>query len=110
MRLKANTVAPTSPAPTLGDRLFAVSGLGSLGGSAVQGVVTDVSADGVEHTAPVGQAYQGGPLVNSDGLVVAISSRSYQPLNFASDADNTQRAEIKIMQSMLEKNSSEEKR
>jgi S1-C subfamily serine protease len=80
------SAAPTSPAPTLGDRLFAVSGLGSLGGSAVQGVVADVSADGVEHTAPVGQAYQGGPLVNSDGLVVAISSRSYQPLNFASDA------------------------
>lgn len=30
--------------------------------------------------------------------------------NFATDADNTQRAEIRIMQSMLEKNSSEEKR
>jgi len=30
--------------------------------------------------------------------------------NFATDADNSQRAEIKIMQSMLEKKSSEEKR
>ncbi len=30
--------------------------------------------------------------------------------NFATDADNTQRAEIKIMQAMLEKESSEEKR
>jgi uncharacterized protein (DUF305 family) len=30
--------------------------------------------------------------------------------NFATDADNTQRAEIKIMQSMLDKKSSEEKR
>jgi hypothetical protein len=29
--------------------------------------------------------------------------------NFATDADNTQRAEIKIMDSMLEKRSSEEK-
>jgi uncharacterized protein (DUF305 family) len=29
--------------------------------------------------------------------------------NFATDADNTQRAEIKIMQSMLEKKSPEEK-
>jgi len=29
--------------------------------------------------------------------------------NFATDADNTQRAEIKIMQSMLDKKSSEEK-
>ena len=30
--------------------------------------------------------------------------------NFATDADNTQRAEIKLMQTMLEKKSSEEKR
>jgi len=30
--------------------------------------------------------------------------------NFATDADNTQRAEIRIMQSMLEKQASEEKR
>jgi uncharacterized protein (DUF305 family) len=30
--------------------------------------------------------------------------------NFATDADNTQRAEIRIMQTMLEKESSEEKR
>jgi len=30
--------------------------------------------------------------------------------NFATDADNTQRAEIKIMQTMLEKKSSREKR
>jgi len=30
--------------------------------------------------------------------------------NFANDADNTQRAEIRIMQTMLEKQFSEEKR
>lgn len=77
--------APTSPVPAIGDRLFAVSGLGSLGGSAVQGVVTDVSADAIQHTAPIGQAYQGGPLVNSAGQVVAIASRGYAPLNFTSD-------------------------
>jgi S1-C subfamily serine protease len=77
--------APTTPAPAIGDRLFAVSGLGSLGGSAVQGVVTDVSGDGIQHTAAIGQAYQGGPLVTSDGLIIAIASRGYQPLNFASD-------------------------
>jgi S1-C subfamily serine protease len=77
--------APTSPAPAIGDRLFAVSGLGSLGGSAVQGVVTDVSADALQHTAPIGQAYQGGPLVNSAGQVVAVASRGYAPLNFTSD-------------------------
>jgi uncharacterized protein (DUF305 family) len=30
--------------------------------------------------------------------------------NFATDADNSQRAEIRIMESMLEKNTKEEKR
>ena len=38
--------APTTPPPTVGDRVFAVSGLGSLGAAAVQGVVTDVSGSG----------------------------------------------------------------
>jgi S1-C subfamily serine protease len=77
--------APASPGPSIGDQVFALSGSGSLGASATQGFVTDVSADGVQHTAPVGQGYQGGPLVNSNGQVVAVASRSYQPLNFASD-------------------------
>jgi S1-C subfamily serine protease len=78
--------APVSPVPALGDRVFAVSGLGSLGASAVQGVVTDVSASGLQHTSAIGQAYQGGPLLNANGQVIAVASRSYQPLNFASDS------------------------
>jgi S1-C subfamily serine protease len=77
--------APSVPAPAIGDRVFAVSGIGSLGASADQGVVTDVSAVGLQHTAAVGQAYQGGPLLNASDQVVGIASRSYQPLNFASD-------------------------
>ncbi len=78
--------APTTPPPAVGDRVFAMSGLGSLGGAAVQGIVTDVSSAGIQHTAAVGQAYQGGPLLNSDGQVLAIASRAYQPLNFVSDS------------------------
>ena len=77
--------APNVPALAIGDTVYAMSGLGGLGASATQGVVTDVSAQGIEHTAPIGQAYQGGPLVNSAGQVVAVASRSYSPLNFASD-------------------------
>ncbi|MGQ0519959.1 MAG: S1 family peptidase [Actinomycetota bacterium] len=73
-----------SPART-GERVFAVSGLGTAGGAVSQGFVTDVSAAGIQHDAAVGQAYQGGPLVTSDGAVVAVASRSYAPLGFISD-------------------------
>jgi hypothetical protein len=48
--------------------------------------VTDVSAAGIQHTSPVGAAFQGGPIVNVDGLVVAVASRGYAPLNFVSDS------------------------
>jgi uncharacterized protein (DUF305 family) len=40
----------------------------------------------------------------------AGSGQDADVFNFATDADNTQRAEIKIMQSMLDQKSSEEKR
>ncbi|MDQ3679369.1 MAG: trypsin-like peptidase domain-containing protein [Actinomycetota bacterium] len=68
-----------------GERVFAVSALGGAGGSATQGFVADVSAEGLQHDAAVGQAFQGGPLVNSEGGVLAVSSRSYAPLGFSSD-------------------------
>jgi S1-C subfamily serine protease len=72
--------------PTIGDRVYAASGLGSLGSSATDGIVTDVSASGIQHSAPIGTAYQGGPLLNAAGQVVAVSSRNYAPLNFTSDS------------------------
>jgi S1-C subfamily serine protease len=68
-----------------GERVFALSGLGALGGAATQGFVADVSSPGIQHDAPVGTAFQGGPLVDSDGKVVGISSRAYAPLNYTSD-------------------------
>ena len=68
-----------------GDRLFAVSALGGAGGAVTQGRVADVSAMGVQHDAPIGQAFQGGPLVDSEGAVLAVSSRSYSPFGFSSD-------------------------
>ena len=68
-----------------GERVFALSALGGAGGSVTQGFVADVSAAGIQHDAAVGQAFQGGPLVNSEGAVLAVASRSYAPLGFSSD-------------------------
>jgi S1-C subfamily serine protease len=69
--------------PQVGERVFALSGLGSTGASVTQGFVADVSADGIQHDATTGMQFQGGPLLNSDGSVVGVLSRSYSPLGFA---------------------------
>jgi len=71
--------------PSVGSRVFALSGLGSQGAAITQGFVADVSSAGIQHDAPTGQAFQGGPLMDSDGNVIGILSRSYAPLNFATD-------------------------
>jgi S1-C subfamily serine protease len=68
-----------------GERVFALSALGASGGAATQGFIADVSSPGIQHDAAVGQAFQGGPLVDSDGKVVGLSSRSYAPLGYQSD-------------------------
>jgi len=78
--------APTDPALQIGDRVFVVSGLGAAGGAISQGFVADVSADGIQHDSPIGAAFQGGPLINSAGEVLAIASRTYSPLGFAPEA------------------------
>lgn len=79
-------VAPATPGPQIGDSVFEVAGIGALGAQAAQGTVVDVSSSGIEHTAPVGPQYQGAPMVNADGQVVAVASRAYAPLNFGSDS------------------------
>jgi len=83
--LTAITPAATTPSPQPGDRLFAVSGLGSAGASLTQGTVVDVSSSGLELAAPMGTAFQGGPIVNQAGQVVAVGSRQYAPLGFVSE-------------------------
>ncbi|MCU1376078.1 MAG: putative serine protease [Actinomycetia bacterium] len=69
-----------------GERVFAVSGLGSQGGSVTQGLVSDVSGAGIQHDADVGPQFQGGPLVTSSGEVVGVASRTFAPLGFPPDA------------------------
>ncbi|HJR25896.1 MAG TPA: serine protease [Acidimicrobiales bacterium] len=78
--------APTDPPVQVGDRVFVISGLGAAGGSISQGFVAGVSAEGVQHDAPVGAAFQGGPLLSSNGEVVGVASRAYAPLGFSPEA------------------------
>lgn len=82
--LPALEIAEPSSVST-GDRVFAVSGLGASGASIVQGVVADVAANGIQHDAPVGVQFQGGPMLDSSGKLIGISSRSYAPLGFVPD-------------------------
>lgn len=77
--------APREPALKTGERVFALSGLGAAGGSISQGFVADVSGSMVQSDAAVGTHFQGGPLVNSEGRVLAVASRAYAPLGFRTD-------------------------
>jgi S1-C subfamily serine protease len=83
--MKKLSFAPKDPALKVGERVFAVSGLGSTGTSITQGLVADVSANGIQHDASIGQAFRGAPLVNSKGELLGMGSRNYAPLGFASD-------------------------
>ena len=56
------------------------------------------------------QHHNGALIMVKDLFNTAGAGQDADIFNFATDADNTQRAEIKIMQAMLEKESSEEKR
>lgn len=78
--------APKDPPTQVGERVFAVSGLGASGGAISQGFAADVSAAGIQHDAGIGAAFQGGPLLNSNGEVLGVSSRAYAPLGFSSEA------------------------
>ncbi|MGH9745067.1 MAG: DUF305 domain-containing protein [Candidatus Acidiferrales bacterium] len=55
------------------------------------------------------QHHNGALIMVKDLFDTAGAGQEADIFNFATDADNTQRAEIKIMQSMLEKNSIEKK-
>ena len=56
------------------------------------------------------QHHNGALIMVKDLFDTAGAGQDADIFNFATDADNTQRAEIKIMQAMLEKEPSEEKR
>jgi uncharacterized protein (DUF305 family) len=56
------------------------------------------------------QHHNGALIMVKDLFDTAGAGQDADLFNFATDADNTQRAEIKIMETMLEKQDSEEKR
>jgi len=70
------------------------------------------------HGAEFDQLFLTGMIQHHNGALIMVkdlfdragAGQDADIFNFATDADNTQRAEVKIMQSMLEKKSSEEKR
>ncbi|MEL6982362.1 MAG: serine protease [Actinomycetota bacterium] len=64
----------------IGQRVFALSGFGGQGASAAPGVLIDQSSVGLQHTAPVGTLYTGGPLLDGDGRVLGMASAGYSPL------------------------------
>lgn len=80
--LEPLTWATGDAAAVTGERVYAVSGVGAAGVTFSPGMVLDQSADGIQMTAPVGSAWQGGPVVTQDGKVVAVASLAYQPLGF----------------------------
>jgi S1-C subfamily serine protease len=80
--LQVLAAAPASPGPAIGERVYAISGLGTAGASISEGAISDVSASGLADTAPVGPQFQGGPIVNSSGQIVAVASRTFAPLGF----------------------------
>ena len=69
-------------AEVTGSRIFALSGLGGAGATSVPGFLVDSSAIGFQHTATIGTAFQGGPLVTASGEVLGVASLNYQPLGF----------------------------
>jgi S1-C subfamily serine protease len=69
----------------LGDQVFAVSGFGGSGAAILEGRVADPSADGLQHSAPIGSLFRGGPLLNTDGRVVAIASRDFTPIGIPAE-------------------------
>ena len=70
---------------------------------------TDADFDRLFLTGMI-QHHQGALTMVKDLFETAGAGQDAEMFDFATDADNTQRAEIKIMQSMLEKKPSEEKR
>ena len=83
-KLPALQFVPDGSAPGVGDRTFVASGLGAAGASASQGFINDISVGAIQQDAPVGVAYQGGPLLNSEGQVIGVASLNYAPFGFVS--------------------------
>ena len=77
--------AAAEEAVELGSRVFIVSGIGAAGGGITQGLVSDISAQGIQHDAGSNTPYAGGPVLNSKREVIGVATPQYKPLGFTSD-------------------------
>ena len=64
---------------SVGARVFALAGVGGSGATASPGVLLDHSQIGLQHTAPIGTLFRGGPLLNGEGRVLGVASDHYRP-------------------------------
>ncbi len=64
---------------SVGARVFALAGVGGSGATASPGVLLDHSQIGLQHTAPIGTLFRGGPLLNGEGEVLGVASDHYRP-------------------------------
>jgi S1-C subfamily serine protease len=69
-------------AKLVGTRLYVVTGFGGAGATLNSAMTIDQNAKGLMHDGRIGTAAQGGPMVTTDGKVVAVASLVYQPLGF----------------------------
>ena len=60
----------------IGRSVFAMSGVGGRGATASPGLMLDRSVQGVQHTAAVGPVFEGGPVVDGLGEVLAMTTGS----------------------------------
>jgi S1-C subfamily serine protease len=75
-------VDDAAAAKAVSTRIFPISGLGGAGSSLTTGTVIDQSSVGFQHDAPLGTAWQGGPIVDVEGKVLGVASLAYAPLGF----------------------------
>lgn len=76
-------------AEAAGKRGYAVTGLGGAEATLSPGQVLDLTAAEVQHSIPISEHYQGGPILTPAGKVLAVASLEYQPLNFESTGSVT---------------------
>jgi len=74
----------------LGRSVFALSGFGARGATASPGLMLDRSTQGLLHTAAIGPAFDGGPIVDGTGQVLGMTTSVVTPefgdINVAIDA------------------------
>jgi S1-C subfamily serine protease len=69
-------------ARALSSGVYVVGAQGGLGATAIPGSVIDQNAAGFQHTAVIGTAYRGGPILTNKGEVLGLASLAYQPLGY----------------------------